>query len=652
MFSFLQMPFLQALGYAIANSLWQIGLLWLIVILVNTFIRQSSHIKYITALSAQVAGFVWFVTTFQFYYNHCRAASAEAQQLISQNAVVYTQNLITGNDSLLSFLIRAEETLPYLSLAYLFLLVFLVIKWVRNFRYTKQLAITGLEPVDAKWQAFINEMSDRLDILQDVKIYLSSLAKSPLTIGYVKPIILLPIASINHLSTEQLEAVLLHEMAHIKRSDYIINMLVSVVEIILFFNPFTRLLGKLIKKERENCCDDWVLQYQYNAKMYAEALLRIAYLQRENGFQMNAATNKKGELLQRVKRMVQPGEKTFNYKHQIAALALITGLLFSIAWLQPGENNFSQKGKSNIKQVEKQIVVTPLTAQIDNPFFSAASLFSKSLQADVNKSIADLDKTITDSLTKVNLQEAQVALQKAAPAVISTISSGNWQKVIEQAKDEASKSLKNVDWAVLQQHIPQLVDSSYIRNSVNIAMSNADILNSTKQGLVAAQHELENLQLNKNFSKDYLQQLTTTALASLQNLNFKVLVDSIKKSAAITDKIIWEAEKDKQKQDKAAQKESIKRVRENYKKTVEVIRKNLSVAPLPPPPPAASYDNFSFENANEPVTVTPDAPEVNTTLFSAPIVRWENATGNHSKTICIVKNCDSSTINITIEIRQ
>ncbi|MDQ2752938.1 MAG: M56 family metallopeptidase, partial [Bacteroidota bacterium] len=365
MFSSLQLPLLQALGYAIANSLWQLFLLWLITIVVNGIVKGSAHLRYITAVTAQITGFVWFVSTFQYYYKHCKEASLQAEQLMQQHDVVYSGSFAM-NDSFINYLVKVEGVMPYLSIAYLFLLVVLLIKWVNNFRYTNQLSKTGLQPANTVWQRFVNEMADGLGIVPNVSVYLSQFAKSPLTIGYIKPIILLPLASINQLTTEQMEAVLLHELAHIKRADYLINILVSMVEIILFFNPFTRFLSKTIQKERENCCDDWVLHYNYNASMYAEALLRLAYLQKPTGFQMTAATSKKGELLQRVKRIIQP-QKTFNYKHQVVALFLITGLLFSIAWLQPIETNISHKPQSNVKEIGKKIIITPLTAQVDNP---------------------------------------------------------------------------------------------------------------------------------------------------------------------------------------------------------------------------------------------------------------------------------------------
>ena len=145
------------------------------------------------------------------------------------------------------------------------------------------------------WKIFVKQVSYQLGIKKNVTIYLSELVTTPMTIGFLKPIILVPLASINHLSAEQIEAVLLHELAHIKRLDYLFNLFLSVAETILFFNPFSQLISKTIKKERENSCDDWVLQFKYNPSMYAEALLRIAYLQTSSSFAMPFVGKNKGD---------------------------------------------------------------------------------------------------------------------------------------------------------------------------------------------------------------------------------------------------------------------------------------------------------------------------------------------------------------------
>ncbi len=649
MFSYLQSPFLQALGYAIANSLWQVFLLWLIVVLANGMAKQSSHIKYITAASAQIAAFVWFATTFQFYYRHCVLASAEANQLMLQNLTVH-QSFTTGSGAL-SFLAGAEQAMPYLSLSYLIMLAILTTKWIQNFRHTKQLSNSGVMNADSKWQSFVNEMADRLQIVQDVKIYFSSLAKSPLTIGYIKPIILLPVASINHLSIQQTEAIILHELAHIKRSDYLINLLVSITEIILFFNPFARLLSRMIEKERENSCDDHVLYFQYDATMYADALFRIACFQKTNNFEMSAASQNKGDLLKRVKRLVQPAEKTFSYKHQLAALSLITGLLFSIAWLQPTENRYARQQTSAIKKTDTQIVAAPLLAQVNNPFFNVASLFSKSLQKEVSQSLAEVDQSVRDSMTIVGSKPAQKALAEAAK-VVETVTSANWQKIMANATKEAANSLEKIDRTSLQNAVPQMVDSSFIAETITNALRfNDNNEASVKAGLAAAKAQLARLQsenFDLYFNNAYLQQVTANAFASLKNFDFKKIEDSIFISNENVKKVFSEQKKQWLQMQKKRQ--QIKEMQEHLKKSANLLYSQTEPSVLLPPLPPENNNMMIYTSDEFP------APE-----FDQSVSTWsfpEPVTGNIInknkvlKTIHIINHSDSATVNIVIEIRQ
>ena len=87
--------------------------------------------------------------------------------------------------------------------------------------------------------------------------------------------IYLPVAAINHLSPHQIEAVLLHELSHIKRFDYLINLITRIIQTILYFNPFVRAFASIIEREREKNCDEIVLQFQYEPHGYASALLAL-----------------------------------------------------------------------------------------------------------------------------------------------------------------------------------------------------------------------------------------------------------------------------------------------------------------------------------------------------------------------------------------
>ncbi|WP_207493554.1 M56 family metallopeptidase [Aridibaculum aurantiacum] len=375
-----QSPFLQALGHAIINSLWQFALLWLLYIIITGISRMKSHGRFVTAMLFQFSGFAWFLFTFIFYYQQClQYPSMAILPGHLHDAVASTTNL---RQQLFLFMVKAELVLPYLSIAYLSLLLFLSVKWVQAYRYTNRIKTTGLQKIDVDWRLFVQKVAEQMGIKKTVKVYLSTLVSSPLTIGFLKPVILIPLASINHLSPQQMEAVLLHEIAHIKRMDYLLNILLSIVEAILFFNPFMQLISKQIKRERENCCDDWVLQYEYNAATYAKALLKLATCHTNTpAFAMHAIDEKR-VLLNRVKRMIEKNEKIFNYRHQLLALLLMTGILSSIAWLSPDKGTGGSIASSSTPTTAE--IAKPFVAKVSNPLFNPmfflASTYEQPLQ--------------------------------------------------------------------------------------------------------------------------------------------------------------------------------------------------------------------------------------------------------------------------------
>jgi beta-lactamase regulating signal transducer with metallopeptidase domain len=368
-----QSPLLQALGYAIINSLWQFGLLWLIYLFINCIVKLSSHQKYTAAIALQFSGFAWFCGTLMFYYNQCvylaNTGAVFADGFSGFGQMPYSASI---KDKVFMVLMRTEQFLPYLSVAYLLLLVVLATKWLNSYRYTRDLRDSGIKKIDVNHRLFVDRLCHQLGIKRTVKVFLSELVKSPLTIGFLKPIILIPVASINYLSADQLEAVLLHELAHIKRFDYLINLVLSIVEVALFFNPFMQLLSRHIKRERENSCDDWVLQYEYNAANYAKALLKLATFNTTANvpsFAMNAIDQNQ-TLLIRVKRMIEKKDRSFNYRNQLMALLLISGVLSSVAWFSPASTN--TVAANAVASTPQPLMVEPLVATVDNPLFNPA----------------------------------------------------------------------------------------------------------------------------------------------------------------------------------------------------------------------------------------------------------------------------------------
>ncbi len=343
-------PFLQSLGWAIANSIWQVAALWIGYHLVIGLYRGASA-KFKNNLSTLLlsSSFIWFCITLFNKYFSIQNLSDNYIQVSGENNIVAATKYNWNN-----LLNNLNTVLPYLSVAYLLLLVFLSLRLINVYRYTRFIKFNGLQKPQAEWRIFTERVIRHLGITKNIKVWLSQHIDVPATIGFLKPVILIPLSSINQLSPDQLEAIILHELSHIKRNDYLINLFISIVETILFFNPFVLLLSRIIKRERENCCDDFVIQYQYDRHTYASALLSLEQCRNTNLRLAISATSGKKQLMHRIKRIMEVNSNSnFNYGQKLAALLFITGIIFSVAWLSP-QNKKNNRYAKMIIPVEKQ----------------------------------------------------------------------------------------------------------------------------------------------------------------------------------------------------------------------------------------------------------------------------------------------------------
>jgi len=186
------------------------------------------------------------------------------------------------------------------------------------------------------WTEKAKQLSEKLKVLKKVSLYFSEHVQIPLTIGYFKPIIIFPIALINNLDAEQVEAILMHELAHIKRHDYLLNILQCIMETILCFNPFVWLISKIIRQEREYCCDDMVMEEEYNNFTYSKALFIIAQQNNHNyALAMASANQKKYPLLNRIKRLNTMETNNSLPKFQLLVIVAVAAIGTLLAWGVP-----------------------------------------------------------------------------------------------------------------------------------------------------------------------------------------------------------------------------------------------------------------------------------------------------------------------------
>ncbi|MEE8077648.1 MAG: M56 family metallopeptidase, partial [Pseudomonadales bacterium] len=165
----------------------------------------------------------------------------------------------------------------------------------------RRLKTKGTSPVLAATAELLKQTADQLGLRRTVRILQSALVETPAVIGYLKPLILLPASVLSGLSTDQLRALLAHEIAHIRRHDYLINVLQTTVETLFFYHPAVWWASRVIRNERENCCDDVAVALCKDRATYAEALLAMDKLRPVKP--SLALSAKGGSLLCRIRRL-------------------------------------------------------------------------------------------------------------------------------------------------------------------------------------------------------------------------------------------------------------------------------------------------------------------------------------------------------------
>lgn len=219
--------------------------------------------------------------------------------------------------------------------------------------------LNNQDPAPQFWMMRMEKLKAELGIVQEISFQFSESILVPFTVGFLKPVILFPFSAINQLSTDQVEAILLHELAHIKRHDYLLNIIQRVMEIVLFFNPISWMLAREIKAEREFSCDDLVLQHTEKPLIYARALAVMEeHRMTMTSLAMAASGNKKYELLTRIQKITNMKTQNHNQRPRLLALAGILAIGLSLAWIVPADTvqiktqvDSTRKAQKTLKQL-------------------------------------------------------------------------------------------------------------------------------------------------------------------------------------------------------------------------------------------------------------------------------------------------------------
>lgn len=219
----------------------------------------------------------------------------------------------------------APATLPWLVVAWCCGVILLALRMAGGWWQARMLRKRHVEPLRAAWQPAVDRLAHALQVHRTVRFLESSLAHTPLTVGCLRPVVLVPVSVLTGLSHAEIQCLLAHELAHIRRHDYLANLLQCAMEVLLFYHPVVWWLSRRIRQEREQVCDQMAVRVAGDRVLYSRALLSAATLATRSPSLTLAAGG--GDLNQRVRKILgMPGQAApTSLGAALTGLALVLG---------------------------------------------------------------------------------------------------------------------------------------------------------------------------------------------------------------------------------------------------------------------------------------------------------------------------------------
>jgi beta-lactamase regulating signal transducer with metallopeptidase domain len=403
-------PIFQALGWTLIHFIWEGAVIAIIYAGVSVLLRRSTaNVRYAAACIAMLMMLIAPAVT-MFVVSRVQAPSlfGEPPALVT-NSQTASVTALSMDDRPATGLIASEvepavalqaspmkqwaaDRLPrampwFLGLWFLGVLI-LSLRFAGGWVTAQRLKRVETSATVQLWQEKLRALCVRLRVSRPVRLCESALVEVPAVIGWLRPVILIPVSAISGLSPEQLEALLAHELAHIRRCDYLVNLIQTTIETLLFYHPAVWWVSRQIRHEREHCCDDLAVATCGDVLTYARALAALEQMRVVTPQLAVAASG--GSLLVRIQRLLRhraPARSGFqNWLAGFLALATVLGLVaaaetallsreakaavkdeFTLTLLPPVPSVSEQRVGSTSRVADKISPEQPATEATDTP---------------------------------------------------------------------------------------------------------------------------------------------------------------------------------------------------------------------------------------------------------------------------------------------
>ncbi len=380
-----QLP-IERLGWVLIHSLWQFAAITLAVRLVERVCagRGGAPLRYFAGLCGLAAitaapALTWFFIPgalpvsvrsaedgLLVQSSHALPAAPQAQPLPATAAPAaraleaMTQRPATSSlagafsQAWQTLAVRLRPWLPILVACWLVGMLFCSLRPLVGWLVLRRLRTEGISAGGQVLEESGRRIAARLRIRHTVTILRSALAQTPLVVGYLRPVLLVPVAMVSQLPLAELEAILAHELAHIRRHDFLVNLWQTTLETVFFYHPAVWSLSHRLRAEREHCCDDLALSIVGDPVCYGRALLHVEELRGPQPLLALSAAG--GSLLARVQRLFGQPTPPASAASMIAGLllpgAVLASVLAAFAYGATGNPDPSETPSKSAEQAE------------------------------------------------------------------------------------------------------------------------------------------------------------------------------------------------------------------------------------------------------------------------------------------------------------
>jgi beta-lactamase regulating signal transducer with metallopeptidase domain len=445
----------QVIGVAIIHSMWQGLVIFLFLRLVMlSFFTLSAKSKHNLGMFALFALTTWFIYTLVDEIRVYQWVEIKIHNSAGVLPAIINMPLHLSHTTSYSsrYYYTIESFLPYITIIYIAGILFNGTKLILSRR--KLDIIKQTVSIDIAMLRKMVEFAEKLDIERRVSFGLSTLVDVPCVFGYVKPFILLPASIATSLSTEEIEAIIMHELAHIKRNDYFMNLIQQAMSVLLFFNPFAQLINRIINHERENSCDDIVIESTQKPIVYAHALLKLEQSRHEQWQIALAATGKKYHLLNRIERIMKSKKPIGNTRHILLAFVVLTASITGLAWLNPTIAH----GKLSFNKIKPGIISELFTDTVNHKKVVKSSHHRYTSKKNLKAKKEAEDNYVYNDNEDPTLKKYSAEMSKYGEEMSKYYNSDAWknyQKVLEEDGKKIEAYYNSPEWKKYQDEIEQ-----------------------------------------------------------------------------------------------------------------------------------------------------------------------------------------------------